>query len=57
MTRLVILTVGRVQVNIVTKFEGPSLNHLKANKFAHSVATTEYASYAITPKPTLSAQA
>ena len=59
--------VGTVQVNIVTKFEGPSSNRLGAIRFAHFVTTTtatattatatEYASHPITPKPTLLARA
>ena len=60
--------VGTIQVNIVTKFEGPSSNRLGAIRFAHFVTTTatatttattatEYASHPITPKPTLLARA
>ena len=59
--------VGTVQVNIVTKIEGPSSNRLGAIRFAHFVTTattatatttaTEYASHPITPKPTLLARA
>ena len=46
--------VGTVQVNIVTKFEGPSSNRLGAIRSAHFVTTatttaTEYASHAMTP--------
>ena len=57
--------VGTIQVNIVTKFEGPSSNRLGAIRSAHFVTTTtattatatEYASHPITPKPTLLARA
>ena len=47
--------VGTIQVNIVTKFEGPSSNRLGAIRSAHFVTTTatttatEYASHAMTP--------